>query len=96
MRLKVIRYTLYKDYYKLIIICGTDKHEQCAFIRKLSVSGFEVKQQYEAKVFDPNLRNRKLRLPLKSLIGKLNLTIENTTYLIYDAASHLLIRVMIS
>lgn len=74
--------------YTLILICGTFKHEQCVFVRKTAIPGYKKKRQYIGKVYDPNLLNRKVTKPLKSLLDKMSLTFDNKSKLIYDAATH--------
>lgn len=76
-----------KDY-KLIVLGGTEEHEQLIFIRKHSKPNCKVHMYNEAKVFDPNVQEGKPTLPLALLVQKLKITPENKQNLMYDRASH--------
>lgn len=83
---EIYEFFRFKKDYTLIVICGTDKHEQAVFLRK-------KKSTHEALIFDPDLQNRKKSLPVSSFLAVLNLSNDNKVKLIYDCASHRLTNV---
>lgn len=77
--------------FKLIILGGTEQHEQLLFIRKHLKPNCKSHMYHEAKVFDSNLKEEKLTLPIASLIRQMNImenNPQNIENLLYDRASH--------
>lgn len=77
-----------KNDYKLIIIGGTDDHEQALFIREKSKGNSKVLNSYEVKLYEPNFKDDKVTMPFAGLIKKLNITRENKHSLMYDRSNH--------
>lgn len=76
--------------YALVLLCGTEDHDQLVVVQKKSIAGKAKQKAYHAKVYDPNPLERKLTLPVRAFIRKLNLQPNQYASLMYCQASHLL------
>lgn len=88
--LAVMVSNFFKNYsdFTLLIIAGTNEHEQLIFLKKTLKPNAKVYREYNSKVYDSDAFHYKICLPIQSFFNKIKLKTDQYEELIYDEATH--------